>query len=200
MASWLSGSSDFYPLPISGLNLDLIMTEPNPKTWSVSLRYPASGTTVAHYFFRGFYSLNSSVAGSDQSIVPSTEGSQDIVIPFYTHEHRFSVQMVSGDEEKGLADSFGDLAFYRGERFLRSIRNNTEDGDENWELIFRFTDYTEVITQNPRLILSGAADTTAKETVYRMVGKIMNASMSVQPIENSRRVQIDFTFAEDTEL
>ena len=181
----------------STLDSNLVMTE--PSVWSLSCRYPFSGSSSVHYFFRGFQSFGSNLTSVDQAIVAFEEGGQEVVIPFYQQEHRFSVQMISGDDSTGVAASWDDVALFRAERFLRSIRRLTEDTDKNWEIVFRYTDLTFTKPLSPRAILAG--DTaSSKEPVLRMLGKIRDATINVQSFEQNRIVQVDFTFIEDTEI
>jgi len=187
-----------------GFSASQYMVQTEPAKWSISCKYPAKGTAEAHFFLRGFISMQSSISPSDQEVIPLENGGQDAVIPFYSHTHRFSAYMISGDDDTTEVDftssaSVNDLALVRGERFIRAVRSKTENTDENWELIFRYNNYIESVSPSPRAILAGDVATN-KEYVYRMIGKIQDISMTADSVNASIRVQVDFTFVEDTEV
>lgn len=189
------------------INNKFVQTEPTTN-WSVSCRYPYKDEVWSSYvsrrvqaFFKGFLSLQSTVNASDQEVVPFEEGGQEVVVPFYTHEHRLSLVIVAGehDNNTGQVGEYGwaYLPFYKAEQFIRNVRSSTINTDDDWELIFRFTDLTLNATPSPYQLL-GVYNSNNKEPVLKLVGKIKDVTLNVQKQEQSRTIQIDFTFVEDT--
>lgn len=160
-------------------NLDMLALNDEPNTWSVSAKFPSSGSKSCHYFFKGFLSFTSNVNAQDQAVVPFEVGGQEVVIPFYTHEHRFSLEMTSDEN----TTNYQKTALWRAEHFLRSVRRLTDDTDQSWEIMYRWT----------KLLTAG------KEPVMIIIGKIGNVTLNAQPKLHVTKVQVDISIFEDTE-
>ena len=160
-------------------NTNDVMSEPNE--WSVACRYPATGTAKVLYYFGNWLNFSSNVVAADETLIAEDAGRQEVVVPFYTHNHSFVVEMLS---ESSLSSS-QEIAFVRAENFARAVRRLTDDNDENWSVVWRFTNLK--VSQ------------TNLEPIFELLGKISNVGVSFNPRSHVNKIQVSFTVHEDTE-